>query len=72
MVLRLAIDEASAKIRTGPPIDDDEDYTLPFWAGELPMRTTLLPAVADPRLAPGIPAPLHVTGYRRPGGAGID
>jgi nitroimidazol reductase NimA-like FMN-containing flavoprotein (pyridoxamine 5'-phosphate oxidase superfamily) len=69
LVLRLAIDEASAKIRTGPPVDDDSDYALPFWAGELPMRTTMLPAIADPRLAAGIPVPPHVTGYRRPGGA---
>jgi nitroimidazol reductase NimA-like FMN-containing flavoprotein (pyridoxamine 5'-phosphate oxidase superfamily) len=72
LVLRLAIDEASAKIRTGPPVDDDEDYTLPYWAGVLPMRTALLPAVADPRLAPGIPVPAHVSGYRRPGGAGLE
>jgi hypothetical protein len=69
LVLRLAIDEASAKIRTGPPLDDDEDYGLPFWAGELPMRTALLPAISDPRLASGIPVPAHVSGYRRPGGA---
>jgi hypothetical protein len=72
LVLRLAIDEASAKIRTGPPVDDDADYTLPFWAGELPMRTTVMQAVADPRLLPGIPLPAHVAGYRRPGGAGLE
>ena len=72
LVLRLAIDEASAKIRTGPPVDDDADYELPFWAGELPVRTTVLPAIADPRLAAGIPVPAHVTGYRRPGGAAAD
>ena len=69
LVLRLAIDEASAKIRTGPPKDDDEDYALSSWAGEIPLRTAVLPAVADPRLPPGIPVPAHVTGYRRPGGA---
>lgn len=72
LVLRLPIEEASAKIRTGPPVDDDEDYALPIWAGELPMRTTVLPAVADPRLAPGIPIPAHVAGYRRPGDAGLE
>ena len=71
LVLRLAIDEASAKIRTGPPVDDDEDYGLPCWAGELPMRTTLLPPVPDPRLAPGVAVPSHVTGYHRPGGAAL-
>ena len=72
LVLRLAIDEASAKIRTGPPVDDDEDYALPIWAGELPLRTTLLPAVADPRLPSGIPVPGHVTAYRRPGKERLD
>jgi hypothetical protein len=72
LVLRLAIDEASAKIRTGPPVDDDEDYTLPFWAGVLPMRTAALPPVADPRLAPGIAVPAHVSGYRRPGEAPVE
>lgn len=68
LVLRLAIDEASAKVRTGPPVDDEADYSLPCWAGELPLRMATLPAVADPRLSPGIPVPAHVTGYRRPGG----
>jgi len=72
LVLRLAIDEASAKIRTGPPVDDDADYALTFWAGELPMRTTVLPPIADPLLASGIRVPTHVTGYRRPNGAGLD
>ena len=68
-VLRLPIDEASAKIRTGPPVDDEADYALPFWAGEIPMRAAALPPVPDPRLAAGIAAPSHVTAYRRPGGA---
>ena len=67
LVLRLAIDEASAKIRTGPPVDDEEDYTLPHWAGVLPMRTTFLAAIPDERLAAGVAAPATVTGYRRPG-----
>ncbi len=68
LVLRLPIDEASAKIRTGPPVDDDADYTLPFWAGEIPVRTSILSAVPDPRLTPGIAAPPHVYAYRRPAG----
>ena len=72
LVLRLAIEEASAKIRTGPPVDDDADYELPFWAGEVPIRTTVLPAIADPRLAAGIVIPAHVTGYRLPGGAAAE
>ena len=66
-VLRLPIEEASAKIRTGPPVDDDGDYALPFWAGELPIRMTVQGPVPDPRLAPGIPVPGNVAAYRRPG-----
>lgn len=72
LVLRLAIAEASAKIRTGPPVDDDEDYSSPFWAGELPLRTTVLPPVPDPRLTAGIPVPAHVSAYRRPGASALD
>jgi len=47
LVLRLLIHEASAKIRTGPPLDDQEDYTLPVWAGVLPLTLTPQPPVAD-------------------------
>ena len=72
LVLRLAIDEASAKIRTGPPVDDDEDYASAIWAGELPLRTIVLAPQPDPRLTAGIPVPAHVTAYRRPGGASLD
>lgn len=50
LVLSLALEEASAKVRTGPPIDDDEDYELPIWAGVIPLRVTAGDAVADPRL----------------------
>jgi uncharacterized protein len=64
-VLTLPIDEASAKVRTGPPVDDEEDYALTCWAGVLPL--TLVPGhpVPDPRLPPGIPAPENVIAYRR-------
>jgi uncharacterized protein len=47
LVLRLPIHEASAKIRTGPPLDDEEDYALPVWAGVLPLTLTPQPPVAD-------------------------
>ena len=68
-VLALAIDEASAKTRTGGPLDDEEDYALDAWAGVIPM--TSLPGAAEPdsRLRPGIAAPDYVTAYRRPGAA---
>jgi len=47
LVLRLPIHEASAKIRTGPPLDEEEDYALPIWAGVLPLKLTPQPPVAD-------------------------
>lgn len=69
-VVAFSLDEASAKLRTGPPKDDEEDYALPVWAGELPLRLTPLAPVADPRLAAGTPLPSHVSGWRRSGGRG--
>lgn len=56
-ILRLRLDEASAKVRTGPPVDDEEDYALPVWAGVLPLSVVAGKPVADPRLAPGTPVP---------------
>jgi hypothetical protein len=49
-VLRLPLREASAKIRTGDPIDDEEDYGLDIWASVLPLRLSVGAAVADGRL----------------------
>jgi len=56
-VLRVAIEEASAKVRTGPPVDDEPDYALPVWAGVIPLNTVAGAPEPDPRLASGIPAP---------------
>jgi uncharacterized protein len=53
-VLVLALDEVSAKVRTGSPLDDEEDYSLPVWAGVVPVRTELGEPIADQRLLPGI------------------
>jgi nitroimidazol reductase NimA-like FMN-containing flavoprotein (pyridoxamine 5'-phosphate oxidase superfamily) len=50
-VLRLPLDRVSAKVRTGPPKDDEEDLDLPVWAGVLPLRTMALEPVADERAA---------------------
>jgi len=61
LVLRLPIHEASAKIRTGPPLDDKEDYALPVWAGVLPLTLTPQPPVADN----AVELPDYVTRYRR-------
>lgn len=60
------LDESSAKVRVGPPIDDDEDYALPHWAGVLPLALTAGAPIPDPRLSAGIAAPEHVTRYQRP------
>jgi nitroimidazol reductase NimA-like FMN-containing flavoprotein (pyridoxamine 5'-phosphate oxidase superfamily) len=64
-VVELPLDEASAKVRTGPPKDDEADYALGIWAGELPLRLDPLAPVDDARLAPGLTPPPHVTGWRR-------
>jgi nitroimidazol reductase NimA-like FMN-containing flavoprotein (pyridoxamine 5'-phosphate oxidase superfamily) len=66
MVLALPLAEASAKVRTGPPIDDEEDYALPVWAGELPLRLVIGEAIADPRLNEGIEQPQYMRDYTRP------
>jgi uncharacterized protein len=60
LVVAVSIQEASAKIRSGPPADDEEDYTLPVWAGVLPLRLATSAPVADPDLAPDIPFPPHL------------
>jgi hypothetical protein len=54
LVLKLPLQEVSAKVRTGPPLDDEADYALPCWAGVIPLALQPLAPVADPRLAPGI------------------
>jgi uncharacterized protein len=69
-VLALPLAEVSAKIRTGPPKDDDEDYALPIWAGELPLHTLAGAPVADPALPAHIAAPDSVLKYNRKGRIG--
>jgi uncharacterized protein len=64
-VLCLPLDEVSAKIRTGPPIDEEEDYTLPVWAGVLPLRLAPSAPVADPRSRPEIYPPAYIMNYSR-------
>ncbi len=55
-VLALPLEEVSAKIRTGPPLDDEEDYTLPIWAGVVPMRLEIGNPMPDSRMVPDIEA----------------
>jgi nitroimidazol reductase NimA-like FMN-containing flavoprotein (pyridoxamine 5'-phosphate oxidase superfamily) len=64
-LLALPIDEASAKLRSGPPLDDEEDYALPVWAGVIPLSLHVGEPQPDPRLSDGIAVPSHASGYRR-------
>jgi uncharacterized protein len=64
-VLSLPISEVSAKVRTGPPIDDEEDYALPVWAGVLPLQVVAGVPIADPRLANDVAPPPYVLNYKR-------
>jgi nitroimidazol reductase NimA-like FMN-containing flavoprotein (pyridoxamine 5'-phosphate oxidase superfamily) len=68
-VLAIAIGEASAKIRTGPPLDDEADQALPAWAGVIPFATAPLEPQPDALLPAGTRAPPYVTAYARPGTA---
>jgi hypothetical protein len=64
-VLALPLDEASAKVRTGGPMDDEEDYALPVWAGLLPLRLAPGAPEADARLAPGTELPSYLESWKR-------
>lgn len=64
-VLKLTIDSASAKVRTGGPKDDEDDYSLPIWAGVVPIHQTFGPVETDPKLASGIPVPASVESLLR-------
>jgi nitroimidazol reductase NimA-like FMN-containing flavoprotein (pyridoxamine 5'-phosphate oxidase superfamily) len=66
-MLALDLSEASAKVRTGPPVDDEEDYGLPVWAGVLPLSLTPGEPMADPRQAGSVPVPDHVSAWPLPG-----
>ena len=65
LVLSLQWTEASAKIRSGPPLDDKADYLLPVWAGVLPLELTTNTPVKDPHLAPDVTLPDYVKSYKR-------
>jgi nitroimidazol reductase NimA-like FMN-containing flavoprotein (pyridoxamine 5'-phosphate oxidase superfamily) len=62
-VLALPLDEASAKVRTGPPVDDDEDMDREVWAGELPLTLQVGEPRPDPQLEPDIALPRHVAAW---------
>lgn len=64
-VLEFSIEEASAKIRTGPAADEEEDYARPVWAGVLPLELEAKAPVPDARLVDGVRVPEYVLRYRR-------
>jgi len=65
LVMRLPIEEFSAKVRQGPPIDDEEDYSFPTWAGVIPLEMVAGAPIKDPRLDPNTPAPAYARAYSR-------
>ena len=64
-VVRMPIDEASAKISVGPPDDEDEDYALDYWAGVIPINQTFGEPESDPILQEGITIPDYLKNYCR-------
>jgi nitroimidazol reductase NimA-like FMN-containing flavoprotein (pyridoxamine 5'-phosphate oxidase superfamily) len=65
LVLKVPLEEVSAKVRTGPPLDDEEDYDLEVWAGVVPLKLIAGDPIADHRLGPGINVPEHARHYSR-------
>jgi len=66
-IMAIGLDEVSAKVRSGPPKDEEDDYALPIWAGVVPVRTVAGDPEPDPKLDLAIPAPPYVRGLPRPG-----
>jgi uncharacterized protein len=66
MLLKLPLGESSAKVRTGWPLDEEEDYDLEIWAGVIPFTTVTEPPRVDPDLRVEVPTPDYVERYRRP------
>jgi uncharacterized protein len=65
LVLRLPIEEFSAKVRQGPPMDDEEDYAFPTWAGVIPLEMVAGVPINDPRLDAKTPVPVYAREYSR-------
>jgi len=68
LVMRLPIEEFSAKVRQGPPVDDEEDYAFPTWAGVIPLEMVPGRPINDPRLDPGREVPAYAQHYTRRSG----
>ncbi len=65
-VLRIPIEEFSAKVRVGPPVDEEEDYSFPTWAGVIPLETVAGAAIPDDRCQRALPAYLHNHSRQKP------
>jgi uncharacterized protein len=63
-VLRLRLDEASAKARSGPSVEDEADYAHPCWAGVLPLAVQAGPLQPDPRLRSGTATPAYLGAFK--------
>ena len=66
LVVRLPLKEASAKVRGGPPVDEEADYGLTVWAGEVPLALMVQKPLADPRLRAGIALPHYLSSAKSP------
>jgi uncharacterized protein len=64
-VVSIHIDEASAKVRVGPPLDEEEDYALPVWAGILPLQEIPLSPLQDELQSDDVPLPGYIANYSR-------
>ncbi len=64
-MLRVPIEEFSAKVRTGPPVDDEEDYSFPTWAGVVPLEMKAGEPINDERLNPAREVPAYAGNYTR-------
>ena len=65
LVMRLPIEEFSAKVRQGPPVDDEEDYGFPTWAGVIPLEVVPGKPINDPKLDPEREVPAYASTYSR-------
>ena len=63
-VFSMPIDEGSAKVRTGPPVDDEEDYELPIWAGVIPISQIQHDPIPDPKNQAGLEVPKHIRDFK--------
>ena len=70
LVVRVPLDECSAKVRTGPPVDDQEDHLLPVWAGVIPTRQSWMPPEPDKLLTQPMEVPAYAAAYSRPAKSG--